>query len=301
MTTTPVVSSSSTPLASTRATVSAPAATPSAHAQDTLEMRAPVDASSACFCTSICSTIQSVLSSVKAKIFQMINYLFPSLRLGQPEFFTSTLRLIQDPQTSCYRKIFDFHAFFAMQNLHLSLYPSDRQLMDRCIQELFQALPRDLADALLHKTLQLTGSSPIAPENRIEISHAPVSRSRLGDALHFLCGLYPEMFGGNQLLITLDVNASSRAKANAIKALIDFDLNVRYSHFNLHSTMTEEVWKTYILDALDGLADHHVTEVLYANMGRLVPPRNGREAFLENPRSPEAKEALKQTIQILPH
>lgn len=313
-TSTPVVSSLSIPLSSAGTAGSAPATTPTPHMQDTIETREPICGRSAGFCTSICSTVSYILRSIKTKIHQLINYFFSGLGgLDRSNLFTHNLNAIRDPNGSYEEKIRNFSNCFIIRNIELRSWLSNRNSMDECIKAAFTALPPELAEAIIHKTLQLS-ISPIAQEDRIVVSthgrtDCTLSIRHLEEAVSFLRSLYPLPFFFKQLYIiqgnfgTDDIDGSvienpttPLEKIEALKALIDFNLNVTFDRFNLQSTRTEEEWKDMIHRTVE-LLPGDIKCRLFEKMWNLTQPRDGREAFLENPRSDQAKQAVAETLQ----
>lgn len=296
------VTSSHVPSVSAGAAVNAPSMTPAPHTQDS------ISAVNGRCSTSLYEMIQNAWGFIRAKVYELINYFFPQLRLGCLDVFPDMLQGVQNPSHNYYQKLSRFATFLTMRRIHLVAYPFDRNLMRSLTSELFAALPLNLAEAIVCKAQQLS-TSPVTAEDRIEVANqeqqrslrATLSHRQLDEAVEFLMRLYPERYFSEQLLIiNSDHPFSLRAKAEALKALIDFNLDARFDRFNLHNTMTEEAWQENIRQATEALPDE-VTHVLFQKMWENVQPQDGRHAFLENPRSLEARLAIEGTLQTFPN
>lgn len=311
--TTPAVNSASTASVSAGAAVSAPAVTSAPHVRDSLEMREPT--SNTGYCSSISARIGAIWSSIKTKILQLIHYFFPrplearepisapASASNRPEFFTRALNAIQDPQHREYQnKLECFNVFLSSRVNHLLSHPTDWEMMNACIQEMLAALPPDLAEAIICRARRSCRGTEYFEGGIVVFvpgeGNIALSARSLNEAVHSLLGLYPDCFWADKIGIIFNANNSSQAKAEALKTLVHFDLNVRFDRFNLRSTMTEENWKGFIREAARSLPED-VKDILFRKMWELSQPRDGRMAFLANPRSDQAKQALEETLQVL--
>lgn len=300
----PVSSPSPAPIPGT--TTSNPARVSAPHAQDSMETREPVNTG---YCMSICSTISSILRFVKAKVFKFLNCFWKLIR---PSCFPATqLNPIRDPNTSYYVKICNLAVCLLDRSFEPpSLFIPTRSLMNADIRDAFAELPQDLAEAIICKALQCPRPAIFTSDDRITLSiqgHSDYTlfiSQQLTAAVHSLKNLYPDAFFSWQRSIIQAYGARESPSTphetiRALKALMDFDLNVAFDRFNLHSTTTEEEWKVKIREATDMLPEE-VKRSLFEKMGNIVQ-HDGRESFLGNPRSHLAKQAVEATLQAFPN